>query len=123
MVEGYVSISRAAEDAVWSDATKQASSTRRVFILAEKEGPELLKHQLKTFIDMKKNGADVALVIVKGAGHFVPGTSPAAFNLALLFAIQDFTPDQPRMVLLDTDAPQDKQFHAVTLENIEKAIR
>lgn len=77
MIEGYTTLSRATEGFVWDARTTTRS--RRIFVLAGNEAPEVFKHQLQTFRDLARARRDALMVLVLEAGHILVADQPAAY--------------------------------------------
>ena len=82
IVDGYVALSRSAEDATW-EKVKIPASSERVFILAERESPALLLNQLQTFQRLYLEGNQVSLFVVASSGHIIPVDQPVLFAKVL----------------------------------------
>ena len=78
MIEGYSVFSRASERFVW-DLKKTDAETRRVFIFAMDDSPELLKDQLQVFLKAMDATPDALAFIVKDSGHVVSSDQPEAY--------------------------------------------
>ena len=86
MVDGYSAMSRAAEDASWANV-KLPKETKRVFILALGEGPELLMNQVQTLKRLMSDGQNLTIIAIGDAGHIVHVDQPRAFAKAVEFAL------------------------------------
>lgn len=86
MIEGYSVFSRASERFVW-DLNKTAADTRRVFIFAMDDSPELLKNQLQLFLKAMDKTPDALAFIVKDSGHVVSSDQPEAYASILNYLI------------------------------------
>lgn len=82
MVEGYLTMSRAAENFDWSqvDIPKE---TKRAFIIGENEAPVLFLSQAQAFLKLSRENKNVTFFLVGAAGHIVPDDQPAAYALIL----------------------------------------
>lgn len=85
VINGYVSISRAAED---FDLTKidlgiSSFENPHIFILGEREQQNRLKGQVQTILQAMKRKQPVQVIFVKGAEHNVPLSEPMGFVHAL----------------------------------------
>jgi pimeloyl-ACP methyl ester carboxylesterase len=78
MIEGYTSMSRAAEGFDWKDV-RLDSKTRRVFVLAGNEAPTLLRNQIQTFQRLMSERNDALMFLVLESGHVVPAEQPIAY--------------------------------------------
>lgn len=84
MIEGYSVFSRASERFVW-DLNKTAADTRRVFIFAMDDSPELLKNQLQLFLKAMDKTPNALAFIVKDSGHVVSSDQPEAYASILSY--------------------------------------
>ncbi len=106
-IEGYTSMSRAAEGSKWdnfdlslTEAKSGAGSraadskampsagSRRVFIVGGKESPVLLKNQLQTFLELAAVDPRTMLVVIDAAEHVVPSDQPMAYHWELQKAVE-----------------------------------
>lgn len=82
MVDSYVELSRASENFNWPVKEKE-DQIQRVFIVAEKEGSSLLKHQLETYLKIRESNEKTLLIVVTNSGHVLPNEKPKLFVEAL----------------------------------------
>ena len=82
MIEGYLSMSKAAEGFDWKNVDIP-KDTRRAFLVAENESPSLLRNQLETFLRLSKSNKNVFLFMVKKSGHILPSDQPLAYGILL----------------------------------------
>lgn len=78
MIEGQVSLSRAAEGQSWN-ASKFNSKIDRTLILGGKESRDLLVNQLEVIKSHWDQGTWTRLVFVPEAGHVIPAETPKLY--------------------------------------------
>ncbi len=78
MIEGYMSLSHAAEGASW-DGVNIDKKITRIFVLAANENASLFKHQVATILRLVKEGYDVRTIIVQEAGHMLFSEQPQMY--------------------------------------------
>lgn len=77
MIEGYVSMSVAAEGSSWD--FEKLSSNRRVFIFASGESPSLLADQMATARKFLETHGDTLIIVINESGHVIPTDQPMMF--------------------------------------------
>lgn len=82
MVEGYVRMSQATEGFSWK-VKELPKETKRIFIVAEKETPTLLRSQLETYLEYREMSPDALLFLVKDSGHIVVSDQPGTYAMIL----------------------------------------
>ncbi len=115
-IEGYVSMSRAAENSSWQNFRFQeaksggefappapSAGSRRFFILGGKEDPGLLKNQLETFRQLATKDARTSLVMIRESGHVVPAMQPISFRWALTRAREMPSSPGPHIYVIEGD--------------------
>lgn len=119
MIEGYLSMSKAAEGFDWKNV-EVPKDTRRAFLVAEGEAPELLRNQLETFLRLSKSNKNVFLFMVKNSGHILPSDQPLAYAVLLgnILGRGEFT-DELGGGFFDPNA---KQMTFLTRPEMEVAI-
>lgn len=123
ILEGYKSLSRAAEDANWDNFVLD-KSTRRVFVIAENESKTLLVNQLETVKKAIQNRQDTFTFVIQQSGHVVPKDQPASYSVALALAA-GLTNQQPGLAVIK---PGDSNIQviegkAATLNSIDQMIQ
>lgn len=123
MLEGYKSLSRAAEDASW-DSFVLDKSTRRVFVIAQNESKPLLVNQLETLKKAIQNRSDTFAFVIQESGHIVPKDQPASYSVAVALAA-GLTNQQPGLAVIK---PGDSNIQviegkAATLQSIDQMIQ
>lgn len=90
VINGYVSISRAAEDFELTqvDLGKSSLQQPHVFILGEHEQQNRIKGQVQTILQATKKKQPVQVIIVKNAEHNVPLSEPIGFAAALVTSLK-----------------------------------
>lgn len=92
IVEGYVSLARAAED---YRIVKTDLSVPRIWILASDESEERFALQLKAVQnDFKKFKGNSSLLVVAGSGHVLPADKPVAAAKGIQLAIEMFQSEE-----------------------------
>lgn len=119
MIEGYLSMSKAAEGFDWKNL-EVPKETRRAFLVAENESPELLRNQLETFLRLSKSNKNVFLFMVKKSGHILPSDQPLAYAILLgnILGHNEFT-DELGGGFFDSEA---KQMTFSTRAEMETAV-
>lgn len=82
MIEGYMTMSRAAEDFDWSQVDV-STKTNRAFIVGENEASELFRSQAQTFLRLSRANKNVSFFVITQAGHIVPVDQPEAYSVIL----------------------------------------
>lgn len=82
MIEGYMTLSRAAEDFDWNQV-EVAKKTNRAFIVGENEATELFRSQAETFLRLSRANKNVSFFVITNAGHIVPVDQPESYSLIL----------------------------------------
>lgn len=85
MIEGYMRMSQATEGFSWKVADLDLK-TQRVFIVAEKESPSLLKSQFETYLAYRERNPNAILFFVRDSGHIVLADQPVAYS-TILYAV------------------------------------
>jgi hypothetical protein len=75
MIDGYMTMSRAAEGFSWVDAGQEIEG-KRIFLVGENETRALKNDQIDTFNKLKINGE---LIIVESSGHIISTDQPKVF--------------------------------------------
>lgn len=119
MIEGYLSMSRAAEGFDWKNV-ELPKNTRRAFLVAENESPPLLRNQLETYLRLSKANRNVILFMVRGSGHLLPSDQPLAYGILLSNVLA-------RIQLTDDYGggfydPTKKEISSLTRNQMEKSI-
>ncbi len=76
MIDGYIRLSRATEGFEWKN---KGDTARRTFILAAKENPMLLRHQMQVVRERLAANSNESVFLVQESGHIVPAEQPKVY--------------------------------------------
>lgn len=117
MIEGYTSMSRVVEGMEWKNI-QLSKKIKRSFIIAENEGPELLRSQIETSLNLLQLGIPTVVYILKDSGHIIPVDQPEAYAAILAHvAKQDI--NTSGVVLVD---PQNLKLNLISGSAAEKIL-
>lgn len=104
MVEGHVTLSRAAEDQAWQIAPQNKNT--HWMVLGGKEKPSLLVHQLQTLREGIALGANFKGAFVPTAGHVIPSEATLVYLSFLKWVTQ---PSEVKtnlcLIIIDSEYP------------------
>lgn len=89
IIEGFRALSQSIENFSWPVPGPSARETRRVFILAEKDNPTLLRHQIETFLKLAEHQKSPMLILVRESGHVLPRDFAPAYTEAVGLALSE----------------------------------
>lgn len=119
MVDGYIRLSRATEGFEWKNKGDRA---KRAFILAAKENPVLLRHQVEVVRERLANGSGESVFLVQESGHIVPAEQPATY--AKILELVGAGKNAPNITLV---TPSTGEFRSLSKEDslrlLDKALK
>ncbi len=119
MVDGYICLSRATEGFEWKNEKEHAS---RAFILAAKESPLMLRHQLELVRARLAAGSRESVFIVEESGHIVPAEHPIAYAQILVLVASGQA--KPGITLVSPGSGAHKTLgEAESLALLDKTLR
>jgi len=119
MVDGYLRLSRATEGFEWSN---KADRTQRVFLLAAKESPTLLRHQVEVVRERLSQGRAESVFVVQESGHVIPSDQPAAYTQILIAVAEGRS--QPGLTLVTPSSGEWKQLGTKdAVSYLERAVK
>lgn len=119
MIDGYIRLSRATEGFEWSN---RGDKVKRTFILAAKENPVLLRHQVEVVRERLAGGSRESVFLVQESGHIVPAEQPAAY--ARILGLVAEGRNQPGVTLVTPSTGELRTLSAEdSLRLLDKALR
>lgn len=113
MIEGQVSLSRAAEAQSWNLNTL-SNKTNRTLILAGKEKTELLKHQLHLIKREWTRENWIRVFVVPDSGHVIPAERPTLYVKILENLVTQNMGNIPLLTIAHSTDKQKWEHHNLT---------
>jgi hypothetical protein len=110
MIEGQVSLSRAAEAQSWN-LMDLDSQTNRTLILAGQEKPDLLKDQLKLIKKEWERKNWIRVFIVPESGHVIPAEQPSLYIKILEHLVTQNANDIPLLTIAHISDKREWEHH------------
>lgn len=119
MIDGYIRLSRATEGFEWSN---KADRVKRVFILAAKENPVLLRSQVEVVRERLAKGSRESVFLVQESGHIVPAEQPAAYAKILSLVADGL--HQPGVTIVTPSSGEMKTLSMeASVQLLDKALK
>lgn len=119
MVDGYIRLSRATEGFEWKNAS---DSMKRTFVLAAKENPVMLRHQIEVIRERLTRNSNESVFIMQESGHVVPADQPVAYAKVLELVASG--KNKPGITLVTPSTGEFKSLGAQeSIQLLDKALK